>query len=101
MGAGVKIKTVAISHGNLVLSIKQTQAVVQPNPITGGVTATTTNTDIKVDEGSSSLSVIPEGATLGRVVRALNALGVTTRDLIAILQAMRSAGALDAELEIL
>jgi flagellar P-ring protein precursor FlgI len=101
MGAGVRIKTVAISHGNLVLSIKQTEAVVQPNALAEGVTAVTTDTSITVDEGSSSLSVIPEGATLGRVVRALNALGVTTRDLIAILQAMRSAGALDAQLEIL
>ena len=101
MGEGVRISTVAISHGNLVLQVEADQQVVQPNAFAEGESQMQTNTTVTVTEQSSGLAVVKQGATLGRVVRALNALGVSTRDLIAILQAMRTAGALEAELEVL
>ncbi len=101
MGEGVRISTVAISHGNLVLQVEADQKVVQPNAFAEGEVQTQTNQTVTVTEQSSGLAVVKQGATLGRVVRALNALGVSTRDLIAILQAMRTAGALEAELEVL
>ena len=101
MGEGVRISTVAISHGNLVLQVEADQQVVQPNALAAGGTQTQLNQTVTVTEQSSGLAVVKQGATLGRVVRALNALGVSTRDLIAILQAMRTAGALEAELEVL
>ncbi len=101
MGEGVRISTVAISHGNLVLQVEADNKVVQPNVMAEGQTATQKNEKVTVTEQSTGLAVVKQGATLGRVVRALNALGVSTRDLIAILQAMRTAGALEAELEVL
>jgi len=101
MGEGVRISTVAISHGNLVLQVEADQQVVQPNALAAGGTQTQLNQTVTVTEQSTGLAVVKQGATLGRVVRALNALGVSTRDLIAILQAMRTAGALEAELEVL
>ena len=101
MGEGVRISTVAISHGNLVLQVEADNKVVQPNAFGGGEVATQSNEKVTVTEQSTGLAVVKQGATLGRVVRALNALGVSTRDLIAILQAMRTAGALEAELEVL
>jgi len=101
MGEGVRISTVAISHGNLVLQVEADQKIVQPQALAEGETAVQNNEKVTVTEQSSGLAVVKQGATLGRVVRALNALGVSTRDLIAILQAMRTAGALEAELEVL
>jgi flagellar P-ring protein precursor FlgI len=101
MGHGVRIKTVAISHGSLMLSVSGDEQIVQPQAFTEGTTATQQNTKVDVKEGSSGLAMVKSGPTLGQVVSALNALGVTTRDLIAILQAMRAAGALDAEIELL
>ena len=101
MGHGVRIKTVAISHGSLMLSVSGDEQSVQPQAFTEGTTATQQNTKVDVKEGSSGLAMVKSGPTLGQVVSALNALGVTTRDLIAILQAMRAAGALDAEIELL
>ena len=77
------------------------QKIVQPQALAEGETAVQNNEKVTVTEQSSGLAVVKQGATLGRVVRALNALGVSTRDLIAILQAMRTAGALEAELEVL
>ena len=102
MGENVRIATVAVSHGNLSLVIKETPQVSQPAPLSkGGETKVVPRTDLKVEEESRRLLVLPEGASIGDVVRALNVLGVTPRDLIGILQAIRSAGALQAELMII
>ena len=101
MGENVRIETVAISHGNLVLQVEADEQVSQPGALSGGTTAKQKNEKVTVTEESTGLAVVERGATLGRVVTALNALGVSTRDLIAILQAMRSSGALRAELEVL
>ncbi len=102
MGENVRISTVAVSHGNLSLVIKETPQVSQPSPLSKtGETVVVPRTDLKVKEDSPRLTVLPEGSNIGDVVRALNALGVTPRDLISILQAVKAAGALQAELTII
>ncbi len=102
MGENVRISTVAVTHGSLSLVIKESPQVSQPNPLSkGGETKVVPETDLKVTEESRQLMVMPEGATIGDVVRALNLLGVTPRDMISIIQAVKSAGALQAELSII
>lgn len=102
MGDNVRISTVAVSHGNLSLVIKETPQVSQPAPFSKtGETVVVPRTDMKVTEESRRLMVVPEGASIGDVIRALNLLGVTPRDLIGILQAIKAAGALQAELTII
>lgn len=102
MGESVRISTVAITHGNLSLVIKETPLVSQPAPLSKtGETKVVPRTDLKVEEENRRLMVLQEGASIGDVVRALNLLGVTPRDLISILQAVKAAGALQAELSII
>ncbi len=102
MGDQVRISTVAVSHGNLSLVIKETPQVSQPAPFSRvGETKVVPRTELKVEEEVKRLTVMPQGSNIGDVVRALNALGVTPRDLISILQAIKAAGALQAELTII
>lgn len=101
MGDKVRISSVAVSHGNLALTIKETPKVSQPKPLSKGETKETSRTELKVQEEQKRLSLLPEGNTIGDVVRGLNLLGVTPRDLISILQAIKAAGALQAELVII
>jgi flagellar P-ring protein precursor FlgI len=101
MGENVRISTVAIAHGNLSVQIKETQNVSQPLPFSAGQTRVTPESQVQVQEGRPPLFVVPTGVSIAEVVRALNALGVSPRDLIAILQALKAAGALQAELEII
>jgi len=102
MGENVSISTIAIAHGNLSVQIKESADVSQPMPFSrSGRTVVTPNTNIKVEEEDKRLHVIDTGVSIGEVVRALNALGITPRDLISILQAIEAAGALSAKLEIL
>lgn len=101
MGSNVRISTVAIAHGNLMVRIKERPRISQPLPFSEGETAVVPDTTVTVREGENRLMVLPEGVSIGQVVQALNAIGVTPRDLIAILQAIKAAGALQAELEII
>jgi flagellar P-ring protein precursor FlgI len=105
LGEHVRISTCAISHGNLTISVKNTLNVSQPPaPLigsTGGQTTVTPDVQTEVKEQESRLMVVDETVTLGEVVRALNAVGVTPRDLVAILSALRSAGALQANLDVI
>jgi flagellar P-ring protein precursor FlgI len=106
LGEHVRLSTCAIAHGNLTITVKNTLNVSQPNaaPFIGdsnGETVVTQDVKTEVREEQSRLLQVDETVTLGEVVRALNAVGVTPRDLVAILSAMRSAGALQANLEIL
>lgn len=102
MGETVRISTVAVTHGSLTLVIKETPLVSQPAPLSKtGETKVVPRTDMKVDEDNRRLLVLQEGASIGDVVRALNMLGVTPRDLISILQAIKASGALQAELSII
>jgi flagellar P-ring protein precursor FlgI len=105
LGEHVRISTCAISHGNLTISVKNTVNVSQPTaPIigsTGGQTTVTEDVQTEAKEQESRLIVVDETVTLGEVVRALNAVGVTPRDLVAILSALRAAGALQANLDVI
>jgi len=122
IGENVRMLTVAVAHGNLSIQIKERKEVSQPLPFApsppagggtpaemeggvvvapGGATVVTSESGVRVEEESNRLLLVPEGGTIGELVRALNAIGVTPRDLITILQAMKAAGALQAELEII
>jgi flagellar P-ring protein precursor FlgI len=100
MGENVKISRVAVAHGSLTIQIKDTQDVSQPNSFGAGNTQAVTNTDIAASEGETgNMVVLESGTTLQNLIDSLNAIGVTPRDLIAILQVIKAAGALHADLE--
>ncbi len=101
LNQAVSLGACAIAHGNLSISISSTPSVSQPNALSGGQTVVTekANIDIKAEPGK--LIQIPASAQLADVVKALNSLGATPQDLLAILQAIKSAGALNAELEVI
>jgi flagellar P-ring protein precursor FlgI len=120
IGQNVSIQEVAVAHGNLSIQIKETKEVSQPLPFSpaglgagpkevgggiiaapGGSTIVTPDSDVRVAEERNQLILIPPGNTIGELVKGLNAIGVTPRDLITILQALKAAGALQGELEII
>ncbi len=124
VGENVRISTVAVAHGNLSIVVKEQTSVSQPAPFApappegteieqletedgpivvapGGHTVVATDSDLVVEEEQNQLLLIPSGNTIGELVRALNAIGVTPRDLITIFQSIKAAGALHAELEII
>ncbi|MFN7954391.1 MAG: flagellar basal body P-ring protein FlgI [bacterium] len=102
MGADVRLARIALAHGGLTIEVNQTMGVSQPTPFSqGGQTVVVPNSDVQVREETRQLAVVEPGATISDLVRALNSLAVSPRDLIAILQAIRQAGAMDAELEII
>ncbi len=102
MGNQVRISTVAVAHGNLSIQIKESPGVSQPAPFSrGGRTVVTPNTEVKVNEGGGKLVLLNRGATIGQLVAALNAVGVTPRDLIAIMQSIKASGALQADLQVI
>lgn len=101
MGANVRISTVAIAQGNLTIRVTETPMVSQPNAFGAGKTVVTPNTNIQVDDQHDrKLGILQSGTTLRDLVASLNALGVGPRDLISILQSIKAAGALQADLEI-
>lgn len=101
MGADVRVSTVAIAQGGLTISISETPQVSQPAPFGRGETVVVPRTQISIDDGQGrSLGVLDGGASLRSLVSGLNAFGVSPRDLITILQALKSAGALQAEIEV-
>ena len=121
MGESVRISTVAVAHGNLTIQIKETANVSQPLPFApqppvgappakkkggtivapGGQTVVTTDTEVGAAEEKSQLVIVPYGVTIQDLVKALNAIGVTPRDLITIMQTIKEAGALQAQLKIM
>ena len=123
MGENVRISTIAVAHGNLSIQIREAPAVSQPLPFApappaagsaptkanegnvivapGAQTVVTTNRTSTVEEEKKQLMVLPKGVTIQEVVKALNAVGVTPRDLITIMQTIKAAGALQAELRII
>jgi flagellar P-ring protein precursor FlgI len=103
MGDNVRISTVAISQGNLTVRVTETPQVSQPEPFSQqGDTAVVPRTDVTVSEGGTgNIAIVGGGASLNDLVQGLNALGVTPRDMIAILQAIKAAGALQAEIEVM
>ncbi len=101
LNQAVTLGACAIAHGNLSISISSTPIISQPNPLSGGQTVVTEKASIDIRQEPGKLIQIPAAAQLADVVRALNSLGATPQDLLAILQAIKSAGALNAELEVI
>lgn len=101
LGGDVRIGPAAVAHGNLSVKISTEQTVSQPGAFSQGQTTTAPKVDVSVQEGDAKLIQLPSGTTLAAVVQALNALGVTPRDIISIMQALKAAGALRAELVVL
>jgi len=101
MNDAVSLGACAVAHGNLSVTIASTPLVSQPAPFSQGQTVQAEKTDITITQGGGALVQMPAGTQLSEVVKALNALGATPMDLLAILQAMKTAGALQAELEVI
>lgn len=101
MGQQVKVSTVAVAQGNLTVTIAESPEIVQPQPFGQGQTAAVPRTDVSVTEDERQLATLNETITLQQLVDGLNALGIGPRDLISILQAIKAAGALQAEIEVL
>jgi flagellar P-ring protein FlgI len=101
MNQAVSIGNCAVAHGNLSVTITSTPQVSQPGALSGGQTVVTEKTDIAIRQEPGPLIQLPASAKLADVVKALSALGATPQDLLAILQAMKTAGALNAELEVI
>ena len=101
MGANVRVSTVAVAQANLTVTIAESPTIVQPNPLSLGVTAAEPRTDLNVTTTESKLALVDESITLQQLVDGLNALGIGPRDLISILQAIKATGALQAEIEVL
>ena len=102
MGDNVRISTVAIAQGNLTISVQETPKVSQPAPFSQGQTTTVPQSAVSVnEEKGKKLILLRDGASLSSLVAGLNALGVTPRDMISILQAIKAAGALQADIEVM
>jgi flagellar P-ring protein precursor FlgI len=101
MNQTVTLATSAVAHGNLSVSVSTTPMVSQPNSFSQGSTVVTEKADIQIKQDAAGLMMLEGAAKLADVVKALNALGATAQDLIAILQALKAAGSLKAELEII
>jgi flagellar P-ring protein precursor FlgI len=101
MGRDVHISPVAILHGNLTVEIQTSLDVSQPQPLSAGTTVAAAKVAVDVKEEAARNVVLKQGATVEELVHALAAIGSTPRDIIAILQNLRSAGALEAELEVI
>jgi flagellar P-ring protein precursor FlgI len=102
MGADVRISTVAIAQGNLTIRVTETPEVSQPAPFSKGKTTVVPRTAIQIDDGKGNkMAVLDSGVSLQKLVDGLNALGVGPRDIISILQAIKAAGALQADIEII
>jgi len=101
MNQAVTVDPCAVSHGNLSVTIGTEPTVSQPLPLSAGRTVALQRAQISIKAGKGQLVAVPSGASLGEVVKALNAVGATAQDLLAILQAMKAAGALHAELHVI
>lgn len=101
LNQSVRLEPSAVAHGSLTVTIASTPLVSQPEPLSQGQTVTTEKADIQIHQEGHGVALVSGGAKLEEVVKALNALGVTPADLVSILQALKAAGALRAELEVI
>jgi len=101
IGGNTKLLPAAVAHGGITVTIQPQNEIIQPNPMAGGQTALQQNTQIEIEEKKGSLIEMEANSSLSDLVAALNNIGVTPLDLIAILQALSSAGSLQAELEVI
>jgi flagellar P-ring protein FlgI len=98
ISSNVRVSPAAVSHGSLTVSIKEEQKVSQPNAFANGTTTVTTSSTINVDQGSNRMFLFKPGVELEQIVHAVNEVGAAPGDLVAILEALKEAGALQAEL---
>jgi flagellar P-ring protein precursor FlgI len=101
IGGDVRLQPVSILHGGLQVNVVSEVQVSQPNPLSGGQTETVRNTQVQTQDKPVSRIELKQGATVDDLVQNLQGIGATARDIISILQAMKEAGALEAELEVL
>lgn len=101
MGRDVRVATVAVAQGNLTVSISESPQVSQPNPLSRGRTVVTPRTAVGVSEDGKKLALVKNGVSLQELVDGLNGLGIGPRDLIGILQAIKAAGAIEADIEVM
>ena len=101
MGRDVRVATVAVAQGNLTVSISETPQVSQPNPLARGRTVVTPRSSVSVSEDGKKLALVKNGVSLQELVDGLNGLGIGPRDLIGILQAIKAAGAIEADIEVM
>jgi flagellar P-ring protein precursor FlgI len=101
MNRSVTLEPAAVAHGNLSVTISSQPVISQPAPLAQGQTVVAERTDIQIKQEGGALLQVPSGANLAEVVKALNALGANPGDLLAILQALKAAGALRADLEVI
>ena len=101
MGRDVRVATVAVAQGNLTVTISESPQVSQPNPLSRGRTVVTPNTKVAVTEDGKKFALVKDGVSLQQLVDGLNGLGIGPRDLIGILQAIKAAGAIEADIEVM
>jgi flagellar P-ring protein FlgI len=101
MGRDVRVATVAVAQGNLTVTISESPQVSQPNPQSRGRTVVTPRTSVGVTEDGKKFAVVKDGVSLQQLVDGLNGLGIGPRDLIGILQAIKAAGAIEADIEVM
>ena len=101
MNQMVTVDPCAVAHGSLSVVVNTENQVSQPNAFSGGQTMATSQSGIEIKQGGGALLAVKKGANLADVIKAINALGAAPQDLLSILQAMKAAGALRAELEII
>jgi flagellar P-ring protein FlgI len=101
MGRDVRVATVAVAQGNLTVSISESPQVSQPNPLSRGRTVVTPRSSVSVSEDGKKLALVKDGVSLQQLVDGLNGLGIGPRDLIGILQAIKAAGAIQADIEVM
>jgi flagellar P-ring protein precursor FlgI len=101
MGENVRVSTVAIAQGNLTITVNEQPRVSQPAPFSEGETVVVPQSNVAVEETQGGLAMVEGGVPLRRLVDGLNALGVSPRDMISILQALKTAGAVQAEIEVM
>jgi len=101
MGRDVRVATVAVAQGNLTVTISESPQVSQPNPLSRGRTVVTPNSRVGVSEDGKKLALVKDGVSLQQLVDGLNGLGIGPRDLIGILQAIKAAGAIEADIEVM
>ena len=101
MGRDVRVNTVAVAQGNLTVTISESPQVSQPNPLSRGRTVVTPRSSVAVSEDGKKFAVVKDGVSLQQLVDGLNGLGIGPRDLIGILQAIKAAGAIQADIEVM
>jgi flagellar P-ring protein precursor FlgI len=101
IGRDVRVSTVAVAQGNLTVTISESPQVSQPAPHSNGRTVVVPRTHIGVQEAGRGLAMVQEGVSLQQIVNGLNALGIGPRDLITILEAIKEAGAIQADIEVM